>query len=146
MLSALNSAKVRRRTPNQALLGSLAGLSANLDRSSVLVATTGLYPHTFRTTPRARAQKRCEPSRAKPVSAAKSRARLPVRADVAELVDAHGSGPCGGDPVEVQVLSSAFSRRTRSSAFSRWECVRAIDRARPARAGLCAGTAHVRAD
>src|SRR5919198_991708 len=28
-------------------------------------------------------------------------------ADVAELVDAHGSGPCGGDPVEVQVLSSA---------------------------------------
>jgi hypothetical protein len=30
------------------------------------------------------------------------------RADVAELVDAHGSGPCGGDPVEVQVLSSAY--------------------------------------
>src|SRR5207244_12125746 len=29
------------------------------------------------------------------------------RADVAELVDAHGSGPCGGNPVEVQVLSSA---------------------------------------
>ena len=25
-------------------------------------------------------------------------------ADVAELVDAHGSGPCGGNPVEVQVL------------------------------------------
>ncbi len=34
-------------------------------------------------------------------------ARMPARADVAELVDAHGSGPCGGDPVEVQVLSSA---------------------------------------
>src|SRR5919201_4616135 len=34
-------------------------------------------------------------------------ATLCVRADVAELVDAHGSGPCGGDPVEVQVLSSA---------------------------------------
>src|ERR1051326_8173308 len=33
---------------------------------------------------------------------------MPVRADVAELVDAHGSGPCGGDPVEVQVLSSAY--------------------------------------
>jgi hypothetical protein len=32
---------------------------------------------------------------------------MAVRADVAELVDAHGSGPCGGDPVEVQVLSSA---------------------------------------
>ena len=31
-----------------------------------------------------------------------------LRADVAELVDAHGSGPCGGDPVEVQVLSSAY--------------------------------------
>src|SRR3954469_17515640 len=28
-------------------------------------------------------------------------------ADVAELVDAHGSGPCGGDSVEVRVLSSA---------------------------------------
>src|SRR5436190_12290703 len=33
---------------------------------------------------------------------------MPCRADVAELVDAHGSGPCGGDPVEVQVLSSAL--------------------------------------
>src|SRR5436190_22358752 len=31
----------------------------------------------------------------------------PGLADVAELVDAHGSGPCGGNPVEVQVLSSA---------------------------------------
>src|SRR5213080_2551304 len=82
MLSALNSANVRRRTPNQAFFGSLPGLSANLDRSSVRVATTDLYLHTFRAT-------------------------LPVRADVAELVDAHGSGPCGGDPVEVQVLSSA---------------------------------------
>ena len=38
---------------------------------------------------------------------AKTAATLSVRADVAELVDAHGSGPCGGDPVEVQVLSSA---------------------------------------
>ncbi len=28
-------------------------------------------------------------------------------ADVAELVDAHGSGPCGRKPVEVRVLSSA---------------------------------------
>ena len=34
-------------------------------------------------------------------------ARLESRADVAELVDAHGSGPCGRKPVEVQVLSSA---------------------------------------
>ena len=33
------------------------------------------------------------------------------RADVAELVDAHGSGPCGRKPVEVQVLSSAYLRR-----------------------------------
>jgi hypothetical protein len=31
-----------------------------------------------------------------------------LRADVAELVDAHGSGPCGGNSVEVRVLSSAF--------------------------------------
>src|SRR4029453_2883284 len=30
------------------------------------------------------------------------------RPDVAGLVDAHGSGPCGGNPVEVQVLSSAL--------------------------------------
>ena len=29
-------------------------------------------------------------------------------ADVAELVDAHGSGPCRSNPVEVRVLSSAF--------------------------------------
>src|SRR2546427_113817 len=34
-------------------------------------------------------------------------ATLSLRADVAELVDAHGSGPCGRKLVEVQVLSSA---------------------------------------
>ena len=33
-------------------------------------------------------------------------------ADVAELVDAHGSGPCGRKVVEVQVLSSAFLSST----------------------------------
>lgn len=38
--------------------------------------------------------------------------RVP-RADVAELVDAHGSGPCGGNSVEVRVLSSALVRRPR---------------------------------
>src|SRR5919198_1026348 len=38
-------------------------------------------------------------------------ATLSLRADVAELVDAHGSGPCGRKPVEVQVLSSALSER-----------------------------------
>src|SRR3954447_22712582 len=32
-------------------------------------------------------------------------------ADVAELVDAHGSGPCARKGVEVQVLSSALLRR-----------------------------------
>src|SRR6202008_411592 len=42
-------------------------------------------------------------------------ARLTVRADVAELVDAHGSGPCGLRLVEVQVLSSA-SRTTPSAS------------------------------
>ncbi len=36
-----------------------------------------------------------------------SPATMRVRADVAELVDAHGSGPCGRKLVEVQVLSSA---------------------------------------
>src|ERR687888_1362761 len=35
-------------------------------------------------------------------------ATLSLRADVAELVGAHGSGPCGRKPVEVQVLSSAL--------------------------------------
>ena len=38
-------------------------------------------------------------------------ARLSLRADVAELVDAHGSGPCALRGVEVQVLSSASQRR-----------------------------------
>src|SRR5437016_14516374 len=38
-------------------------------------------------------------------------ATLSLRADVAELVDAHGSGPCGRKPVEVQVLSSALPNR-----------------------------------
>src|SRR5207253_6854488 len=38
-------------------------------------------------------------------------ATLCLRADVAELVDAHGSGPCGGNPVEVQVLSRSEERR-----------------------------------
>ena len=47
-----------------------------------------------------------------PRRAVTGRAREPPaknssRADVAELVDAHGSGPCGRNPVEVQVLSSA---------------------------------------
>ena len=36
---------------------------------------------------------------------------MPHRADVAELVDAHGSGPCARKGVEVQVLSSALLRR-----------------------------------
>ena len=35
-------------------------------------------------------------------------ATLSLRADVAELVDAHGSGPCALRGVEVQVLSSAL--------------------------------------
>ena len=39
------------------------------------------------------------------------RATLSTRADVAELVDAHGSGPCGLRLVEVQVLSSACEIR-----------------------------------
>ena len=36
-----------------------------------------------------------------------ARLQCALRADVAELVDAHGSGPCGRKLVEVQVLSSA---------------------------------------
>ncbi len=41
------------------------------------------------------------------LGAARDPATLTLRADVAELVDAHGSGPCGLRLVEVQVLSSA---------------------------------------
>src|SRR5829696_5514992 len=47
------------------------------------------------------------PSRLARPSTRMRAATLHLRADVAELVDAHGSGPCGGNPVEVQVLSSA---------------------------------------
>src|SRR5206468_347492 len=39
------------------------------------------------------------------------RYRRDESADVAELVDAHGSGPCGGNFVEVRVLSSASWKR-----------------------------------
>jgi subtilisin family serine protease len=41
-----------------------------------------------------------------------------LRADVAELVDAHGSGPCARKGVEVQVLSSASIPAGRTSHFS----------------------------
>src|SRR5690349_12846112 len=57
-----------------------------------------------------------EPNRAKCVSALKCPGYTCRRADVAELVDAHGSGPCGGNPVEVQVLSSASLRRAGTSS------------------------------
>jgi hypothetical protein len=40
-----------------------------------------------------------------------------TRADVAELVDAHGSGPCGGNPVEVRVLSSALDKEPATKRF-----------------------------
>src|SRR4029079_18147542 len=42
-----------------------------------------------------------------------SLARISALADVAELVDAHGSGPCGRKVVEVQVLSSALHTQQR---------------------------------
>src|SRR6185369_11772573 len=45
-------------------------------------------------------------------------ATLVVRADVAELVDAHGSGPCARKGVEVQVLSSALTGSAARSASS----------------------------
>ena len=46
-------------------------------------------------------------------------ATLSTRADVAELVDAHGSGPCGLRLVEVQVLSSALTRKPASPVRAR---------------------------
>src|SRR5262249_54000599 len=56
-----------------------------------------------------------------------TRATLSLRADVAELVDAHGSGPCGLRLVEGQVLSSASSDRSGPVAKGvshgrRWRC------------------------
>ena len=48
------------------------------------------------------------------------------RADVAELVDAHGSGPCGRKLVEVQVLSSAYRPR-RSCADAQDERARTTE-------------------
>src|SRR5688572_25606386 len=47
---------------------------------------------------------------------ARSGATLALRADVAELVDAHGSGPCALRGVEVQVLSSGCSRASPQAA------------------------------
>ena len=41
-------------------------------------------------------------------NAAKASIVSPVLAEVAELVDAHDSGSCGGSLVEVRVLSSAL--------------------------------------
>ncbi len=37
---------------------------------------------------------------------------------MAELVDAHGSGPCGRKLVEVQVLSSAYGHLAKSKVAS----------------------------
>src|SRR5664279_2230127 len=45
-------------------------------------------------------------------------------ADVAELVDAHGSGPCLGDQVEVRVLSSASPVAQGCREFVCWPTVR----------------------
>ena len=47
------------------------------------------------------------------------RAMLLRPADVAELVDAHGSGPCGRKVVEVQVLSSACRSPCDATSYSR---------------------------
>ena len=49
-------------------------------------------------------------------------------AEVAELVDAHDSGSCGSNPVEVQVLSSAPRKKEREPMTSTcrnhytWRC------------------------
>ena len=72
---------------------------------------------------------------------------LSLRADVAELVDAHGSGPCALRGVEVQVLSSASSgRRIGSPAVlgsRRFPCPRAGGPSR--RAGVCGSPTSTRA-
>src|SRR3954469_10155409 len=51
---------------------------------------------------------RCHGRGGRPASDPLRAARISSPAAVAELVDAHGSGPCGGDPVEVRVLSAAL--------------------------------------
>ena len=50
-----------------------------------------------------------EPAATRGTPLARSMYRQASPAAVAELVDAHGSGPCGGNPVEVQVLSAALT-------------------------------------
>src|SRR5205823_2433218 len=55
-----------------------------------------------------RAHPRAETCHGAIIGATRPSLHCAIRADVAELVDAHGSGPCGGNPVEVQVLSSAW--------------------------------------
>ncbi len=39
---------------------------------------------------------------------------------MAELADAYGSGPYGGNPMKVQVLSPAPVETTRPARFSSW--------------------------
>ncbi len=42
-----------------------------------------------------------------------------VFAEVAELADAHGSGPCGGNTMRVQVTSSAVERDSHAAVSFR---------------------------
>ena len=47
------------------------------------------------------------------------KSHLPHDAEVAELADAHGSGPCGSNTVRVQVPSSALQLARRREASLR---------------------------
>src|SRR5829696_6236881 len=67
----------------------------------------------------------CRPWRGPPIG------RLPAPAAVAELVDAHGSGPCGGNSVEVRLLSAA-SQRARRRYSRQPACLGRLTRRRPA--------------
>ena len=42
---------------------------------------------------------------------------MSANADMAELADAHGSGPCGGDSIQVQVLLSAPYKNREALSF-----------------------------
>ena len=45
---------------------------------------------------------------------------MPAQADVAELADAQASGACGGNPVEVQLLSSAVADLGKNLSSNTW--------------------------
>ena len=105
------------------------GTGRRLARARSPSARPGSAARTGRRSPSARPGSAARTGRrspsARPVRAARAGlhptgpaplATFHVHAAVAKLVDAHGSGPCGGNPLEVQVLSAASGQGAPGSA------------------------------